>query len=38
MTQQINEEDFINQCGKGNLELAEKRLKKDPIDINCKEK
>lgn len=38
MTTQLNEEDFISQCAKGNVELAEKRLKKDSLDINCKEK
>lgn len=37
-TQQFNEEQFISQCSKGNLELAEKKLKKDNVDINCKEK
>lgn len=37
MTQAINEEEFINQCAKGNVELAEKKLKKDNLDPNCKE-
>ena len=37
-TQAFNEEEFINQCAKGNLELAEKKLKKDGVDVNCKEK
>lgn len=34
----FNEEEYINQCAKGNLELAEKKLKKDGVDVNCKEK
>lgn len=38
MTTQLNEEDFISQCAKGNVDLAFKRLKKDNLDINCKEK
>jgi hypothetical protein len=38
MTTAFNEEEFINQCAKGNVELAEKKLKKDNLDINCKER
>ena len=38
MTQQFNEEEFINLCAKGSVEVAEKKLKKDNININCKEK
>lgn len=38
MTAQFNEEEFISLCAKGSVELAEKRMKKDNININCKEK
>jgi hypothetical protein len=38
MTAQFNEEEFINLCAKGSVEVAEKKLRKDNININCKEK
>lgn len=37
-TAAFHEEEFINQCAKGNVEMAEKKLKKDNVDVNCKEK
>lgn len=37
-TQQFNEEEFINQCAKGNVQIAEGKIKKDGVDVNCKEK
>lgn len=38
MATQFNEEEFISLCAKGSLEVAEKKLRKDNININCKEK
>ena len=38
MAAQFNEEEFISLCAKGSLEVAEKKLRKDNINVNCKEK
>ena len=38
MTTAINEQEFVSLCAKGNFEAAEKKLKKDNLDVNCKEK
>ena len=38
MNNSFNEEDFINQCGKGNIDMAKRKLEKDNVNIHCKDK
>ena len=38
MSNQFNEEEFINLCGKGSIEQAKRKLEKDGVDIHCKER
>lgn len=36
MSNQFNEEEFISQCGKGNVDAAKRKLEKDNVNVNCK--
>lgn len=38
MNNSFNEEEFISNCGKGNIDLAKRKLEKDNVNIHCKEK
>lgn len=38
MNNSFNEEEFINHCGKGNIDMVKRKLEKDNVNIHCKDK